>query len=266
MVQEEADPRIVALEGRVKDLEDQEKLRALGLVGGEAGDLQAQLTQQRAVLGRLIGDATLGNVLLGPFPGAASSQSIRFADPIGAATPTDYKAGSLTTQQAETIFSFPEDVLRAVPFYVPGKPNLVDRISLKVNTAYPVGAKARLGIYADDGNVKPTHLLLDAGEVAIDATGTPLTTIAIKESYPRGLLWLAAVVSVAPAGGFIVSTDATTTGVWAILGEQAGTLLAGWRANHTYGALPIAFGAGGSFTATTTVVAMWLSFLEGGWS
>ena len=258
MVQEEQAlaSKVAALERRIKDLE---RMLTLGLVGGS--DTEAILQQHTALLGKLIGDRTLGSVLLGPFPGADSSQSIRYVDPVGAATPTDYKAGSLTTQAAETNFVFGTGTIRAVPFYIPGKPNMVDRLSIKVITAGAGGENARIGVYADDGNVKPTHLLLDAGEVDVSTTG--LKTIAIKESYPRGLLWLAATME---GGARVVSIDATTTGVWAILGEQAGTLLAGWKANHTYGALPVAFGAGGSFTATTTVIAMWLSFLEGGWS
>jgi len=247
--------RIVALERGVKELTN---LLTLGLVGSDA---EATLRQHSALLGALIGDVTLGNVLTGPFPGVDSSMAIRYADPVGAATPTDYKAGSINTKSAETDAVFGTGTVRAVPFYMPGKPNLVYRISAKVITAGAGGESVRLGIYANDGNVKPTHLLLDAGEIDVSTTG--MKTIAIKESFPRGLLWLVATME---GNARMVTIDGGTTGVWALLGEQAGTLIAGWKADHTYGSLPEQFGVGGAFTQTTTVIAMWLSFLQGGWS
>ncbi|KKM07186.1 hypothetical protein LCGC14_1736490, partial [marine sediment metagenome] len=67
--------KVAAMERRIKDLE---RLLTLGALGG--GDAEATLRRHSALLGKLIGDATLGNVLMGPFPGAMPPQMMRRDD------------------------------------------------------------------------------------------------------------------------------------------------------------------------------------------
>lgn len=68
----------------------------------------------------------------------------------------------------------------------------VDRIGVDVATVGDVGSKVRLGIYADNGNSYPGALLVDAGQVAGDATGSQEATIALT-LYP-GVYWIGGVV------------------------------------------------------------------------
>ncbi len=255
MVQEPPDPRIVALEGRVKDLE---RLLQLGLVGGEAGDLQAQITQQRAVLGRLIGDATLGNVLLGPFPSASSAQTLRRAD--GAF----YQSGSIGVYPSASTLGVSANILYATPFYMPQVPNFIDEIAIEVSTINVGGAgNARLGIFEDDGTLYPGKLIKDVGVTITGLLGSHKLTV--SESTPRGLKWLAVVFDVAVE----LRTTAVTqnAGSWAMLGTLAAnlnSLMIGFQASFTYAPLPTIFPAGGTKQGSLPI--LYLSFKSGGWS
>jgi len=73
-----------------------------------------------------------------------------------------------------------------------------DRIAIFVNTASSTsGAKARLGIYSDNGNFYPGKLILDAGEV--DLTSTGRKEIEIDVVLDRGVYWLAYISNVSDA-------------------------------------------------------------------
>jgi hypothetical protein len=87
------------------------------------------------------------------------------------------------------------DRLYAVPLHVP-KTTTFDRISIRITTASAAGGLIRLGLYASDGN-KPTTLILDAGTVAADATGTPQITI--SQTLSQGFVFVAAVNQVQQA-------------------------------------------------------------------
>ncbi|KKK53836.1 hypothetical protein LCGC14_3090770, partial [marine sediment metagenome] len=167
--------KVAALERRIKDLE---RLLTLGLVGG---DVEATLQQHTALLGRLIGDHTLGNILLGPFPSADSSVGLRRVDG------EFYPSGTLNNLTAFTLSAVFDGLLWAMPFYIPKAPNVVDEIAIKV-TAADAGKSARLGIYFDNGAIYPGTRAFDAGTVSLGTTG--LKTISINESLPRGLIWM----------------------------------------------------------------------------
>ena len=53
----------------------------------------------------------------------------------------------------------------------------IDRLAIEVTSAGAAGTKARLGIYNVGTNLYPGTLILDAGEVAVDATGIKAATI-----------------------------------------------------------------------------------------
>src|SRR3990167_5955042 len=191
-----------SLEERVAKIE---RLLRLGGLGDD--DLRAIVGRHSALLGRLTEDRSIGNALLGEFPSVDSSMSVRRA---GSEV---YLGGTLNLDVTLTVVAeLTANRLKVVPFYLPGTPNLVNIIGLQVTTL-EVGGLIRLGIYDDNGNLYPGNLLLDAGAVATDTTG--IKTIAIKESFSRGLKWLAynsnaVVAEVLSASG---------TSVWPILGR-----------------------------------------------
>ena len=256
MVQEAPSPRLVRLERRLANLE---RLLKLGLVGGDVEDIQSQLNRQQNLLSALIGDRTLGNTLLGPFPSGLSSVSLRRTDG------HLYSGGSISTLDATTVVGIFDGDIVAIPFYLPAMPNLVDEIVIKVTTA-EVGKNARMGVYADDGSLYPGRRLLDAGEVSIGTTG--LKKLSVDESLPRGLVWLA--LHANPTSQVTVVFTAykasVDKGAWVILGQDPSLLIpyVGWRVSSTYGPLPAVYPAGATRQQTSPVV--WLSFKDGGWS
>ena len=91
--------------------------------------------------------------------------------------------------RANHLYAFYYPVLRRMRF---------DRIGIHVHTASSTsGAKARLGIYADNGNFYPGKLILDAGEVDLTTTGQK--EIEINVVLDRGVYWLAYVSNVSDA-------------------------------------------------------------------
>jgi hypothetical protein len=77
--------------------------------------------------------------------------------------------------------------LAAVPVIVP-EALTVDRIAINVSSAAAAGNTARLGIYANGADDRPGALILDAGTVAIDATG--VKEITISQALSAGVHWL----------------------------------------------------------------------------
>ncbi len=74
-----------------------------------------------------------------------------------------------------------------VPWWTPRRIRL-DRIGVRVQTAATAGSLARLGIYnAADTTLLPSSLVLDAGTVAIDSTGTK--EITIDQYLDPGYYW-----------------------------------------------------------------------------
>jgi len=81
---------------------------------------------------------------------------------------------------ANTLHADPYPVFRRMRF---------DRIGLYVAGAGAAGARMRLGIYKDTGQVYPGELVVDAGEVAADTVGNKELTI--DATLEPGLYWLA---------------------------------------------------------------------------
>ena len=253
--------KVAALEREFKDLK---RLLTLGLVGG--GDVEATLQQHTALLGKLIGDQTLGNVLLGPFPGADSQMSLR-------GTRDYYISASTNTSVPEVYSPYPKDLLWASPFYMPAAPNVIDRIGISVEIAGEAGSVARLGVYDNGAGFEPANLLLDAGEVFIDSFG--FKEISLKESFSRGLKWAVVVHNSTTINPQFLESNAYATssaGPWIVLGLLPGISGAirrylGWKAVHLYGALP------GTFPPIffpgepeRSIPLIWFRFASGGWS
>jgi hypothetical protein len=146
------------------------------------------------------------------------------------------------------------NVLRALPLATNIKRTL-DRIGICVTTL-SAGA-ARLGIYADDGNLYPGNLLLDAGTV--DTGGTGVKEITISQALSANTLyWLALIGNAAPT----IRTPPYAA-CFPILGLDAGygtALGVGWSVALTYGALPAAFTSGGAAIAADPVPAIGVRF------
>lgn len=73
------------------------------------------------------------------------------------------------------------------PFFS-GKTFAAQALGMDVQIAGTAGSKARLGVYADDGN-GDLSLLVDAGQVALDAVASP--TASINLTLQPGWSWLA---------------------------------------------------------------------------
>lgn len=89
---------------------------------------------------------------------------------------------------AGMVFDTTLNYLYAIPFFV-SKTEKFDRIAINV-LIVGTGTKARLGIYADDGAVAPGRLVLDAGEVAVNAVAV-VQIIISQELIGGQLYWLA---------------------------------------------------------------------------
>lgn len=156
-----------------------------------------------------------------------------------------------TTQSISSINS-----LRAFPFIVT-KTQKFDRIAVRVTTAGGSGAVARLGIYADNGNLYPGAKILDAGEMSMEGTPPFIREATISVTLKPGLYWLAvitggatgtAVAAIAPANAFALEGfDSTLTG----------TPNLGYAATQTYGALPASYPTGaGGWTLNVPLIAL----------
>lgn len=83
--------------------------------------------------------------------------------------------------------------LYAVPFIVL-KTETFDLIQVHCNTAS--AGNAHLGIYADNGSCVPGALVLDAGTISVETTGTK--AIAINQTLEPGLYWLVGLFNSTP--------------------------------------------------------------------
>lgn len=83
-------------------------------------------------------------------------------------------------------YSATDDVLHAMPLVV-ARDMTIDRIAAHVDTAGAAGTKARLGIYKTGDNLYPGDLVIDAGEIAIDAIG--VQTLVIDQALFKGIYY-----------------------------------------------------------------------------
>lgn len=128
--------------------------------------------------------------------------------------------------------------LQAAPIFIPQAVTLTS-ISINCTTLGGTGSVVRLGIYKDNAG-RPGALLLDAGTVSTNTTGTK--TITISQAVSPGLYWLAACAQGTPSPN---PTAESMNGGLALLGGPnplAGTYLrACWSQYGVTGALPDPF-------------------------
>lgn len=91
---------------------------------------------------------------------------------------TAFFGGTLTTQAivANTLYAVPCVAIH--PSLAFGAPISLDRIGIEVTTAGAAGKKARLGLARMGSDGKPGVLIVDGGEVAVDAIAGVEATIA----------------------------------------------------------------------------------------
>jgi hypothetical protein len=130
------------------------------------------------------------------------------------------------------------DTLYAIPFLV-NKTNTFDRISIDVTAAAAAGKKARLGIYQSNTATQlPGTLLLDAGEVAVDAIAT--VEITISQALSAGLYYLAVVSDGTPT--LQANAAASATAYLGAATPNACAQASRLTRSHTYAALPATYG------------------------
>lgn len=130
------------------------------------------------------------------------------------------------------------NVIAATPFYV-AYPTRFDRIGCCVVVQGTAAAEVRLGIYNVQNGV-PGSLVLDAGAVAANTTGSK--TITIDQFLPKGWYALTAnknenAISLRRVVSSVNLGESTTLDIT--------TPQDRWEASSTYGALPASFGTAG---------------------
>lgn len=139
--------------------------------------------------------------------------------------------------------------LRAHRFYIPNDVTLV-RIAGEITVAGESGCKLRMGIYADDGTMRPGSLIIDAGVMAGDVVA--VAEVTVSQALSRGWYWAAGAVQGAPT---TTPTLRTTAGA---SDQDLGTSLPGaatnpiaWAHSTTIPTLGTALPS--TFTPTTVV-------------
>lgn len=112
-------------------------------------------------------------------------------------------------------FAWATGTIRCMPFVI-SQPRTVKSMSINVTVAAAAGNTARLGIYQDNGNVKPGNILLDAGEVAVNTTGFK-TIASLAQTLQVGLYWLA----FTPTATITTSVTTPATGLVNFMGQNA---------------------------------------------
>jgi hypothetical protein len=169
----------------------------------QGGTGQSSLTLNNVILGNgasavsFVAPGTTGNVLMSDGSTWASSalsypKDISYYRRTGSSAPEIWYS-SPSTGTALTATAIVANTLYAMPFVVP-KSITLDRISIRVTSLS--SGNARLGIYADGGNIYPGSLVLDAGIVSTGSTG--VKTITISQALTPGMYWLVLVGSSTP--------------------------------------------------------------------
>jgi len=125
-----------------------------------------------------------------------------------------------------------------------------DRIGF-FNTSALAGKKGRLGIYSDNGFAYPGALLLDAGEV--DLTTAAQKDIAISQTLPPALYWLALVMDSNPGIYRVPNNSLSIVGHTNAQGGRAS-----WYHAFNYAALPDPYPT----AAPLTSLQLWLIALR----
>lgn len=131
------------------------------------------------------------------------------------------------------------NILTAIPFMVP-KTITLDAIGVRVTTL-ALNKNIELGIYADNGNLYPDGLILDAGNVSTTLTG--VKTISINQTlFKNKLYWLSLVSNATPS--IVVVPAAAIVPVLGYDNTFPLTPGTGYSVASAYGALPDPFPAG----------------------
>ncbi len=155
---------------------------------------------------------------------------------------TPFDARTLFPQAQGSASAYSADILYAGHFYS-GRGGLIDRIGLKVTVAGAGGKKARVGIYniTSESNLYPNALLLDSGELAVDAVAVVEAVVSFVIPADQ-FLWVAYLTNGTPTvqGGAcrpVMFWDSNYTEVLRLQVSQA------------YGALPATFPAAATMSA-----------------
>lgn len=87
-------------------------------------------------------------------------------------------------------------VLRLTPKFIPVAVR-IDRLGVEVTSAGEAGSVVRLGVYADDGTMRPGALVVDGGTV--DGTSATAQSVTVDVALERGWYWFGAATQLAPA-------------------------------------------------------------------
>lgn len=136
--------------------------------------------------------------------------------------------GSPTVITANRLYATPFPVVR---------PMTLDALQIYITTG-DAGKVMRLGFYAPGTNLAPDALVVDGGEVSVNAAG--LKTAVIDESLTAlGIYWLAFVSDGTPSVYMALHYISPLGGTNASSATHKGH----WYVAHAYGALPDPFGA-----------------------
>jgi hypothetical protein len=143
------------------------------------------------------------------------------------------------TNSLSTSGSLGNNVLRAVPFYVPNAV-AITKIGAEVTVIGEVGSKVRLGVYTDDGLGRPGTLVFDGGQINGDSATVQEVTLGTPVPLGPGWYWAAGVVQSAPTTVptlRVPSAMTAMTDAGAVI-PTAGLAINGWGATSITGALP----------------------------
>jgi hypothetical protein len=134
------------------------------------------------------------------------------------------------------------DTVYAAPVFVPRD---TAAYSLSLHVAAVSGALWRLGVYADNGQIWPGDLLIDAGTFVMSATGVKVLTFAVDLPLPRGVYWLAG-KSETTFSGSVRGNSGPVPGIVCITSVASGfDAPSGYTCNGEPAALPATFGVPG---------------------
>jgi len=135
------------------------------------------------------------------------------------------------------------NTLYAMPLVI-AKTMTIDQMAINITSA-GAGSNVRCGIYADNGNMYPGALVVDAGANSTATPGVKTYTTNLPVILLPGLYWLACVCDgIAPISrGFAVASMIPILGSDSGLGTAHGF---GWSVAFTYATLPATFTAAGT--------------------
>jgi len=192
------------------------------------------------------------NIALDPPAGLGLVTVAANVAPIGIAfKPGDYQLLNSHAGTPQSSFAIVQNELRALPFAISRTSTLV-RLGITASTTGQTGALTRIGIYADDDMGHPGKLVIDAGTVTTNPTGSKEITVNV--TLTPGVYWAAVVCQNCPTSrpGLVGYID----GSW--LTNYLGTVIpagtvqpVGVYQSGVSGALPTTFTVTGAIPYTS---------------